>query len=555
MFSAEASKDADGDSLMFTWLPGDGRVFDGPQPARQGWAYDDDGAFVVSVIVTDSKGARDTAQTALTVVNVPPMVTVTSAPSQQAVNIPAQFRFTVMDSGYRDMHTMKVEWGDGTSDSTALDSMQISDSLMHTFHRTGSYQLKVIARDDDGGVTTIQAAHPVLVIDPNARKTVAGYESLDLGTLGGNSARPLDFNDYGKIVGSSLTASGQTHAFLWDNGAMGDLGTMGKEGSEAQRINNAGHIAGVVWSTHNDDCNHDYTAAIWRNGTGTVLDSRAAVGKPVRATGINEAGDITWSACGHEDYYAWLLSDNRWQRVGGLYSPLSASYANSMNEHGQIVGMGDAVYTGESPGAYPHAFLWEVGTTHDLGQLEYRPCPSNPAIDCGYSVAVNINESGQIVGTSTAADGSIHVVMWEGGSVHDLWAAPPQAYPWPVLINDVGQVAWSTGGESIFWSQGKLYALGSLGGGSTSVVDMNEAGAIAGTSKTANGEQHAFVWTRENGMVDLGTGPYGFNTAWVIGISFNGDVAGYTAQCVAPTPGYWCGSPDQVRAVLWRRGP
>src|SRR5256885_1045274 len=83
----------------------------------------------------------------------PPPLTVTSAPSQQAVNIPAQFRFTVTDSGFRDMHTMKVEWGDGTSDSTALDSMQISDSLIHAYHRTGSYQLKMIARDDDGGVT------------------------------------------------------------------------------------------------------------------------------------------------------------------------------------------------------------------------------------------------------------------------------------------------------------------------------------------------------------------------------------------------------------------
>lgn len=37
------------------------------------------------------------------------------------------------------------------------------------------------------------------------------------------------------------------------------------------------------------------------------------------------------------------------------------------------------------------------------------------------------------------------------------------------------------------------------------VVDMNEAGTVVGTSMTVSGEQHAFVWTRAQGMVDLGT--------------------------------------------------
>ena len=96
------------------------------------------------------------------------------------------------------------------------------------------------------------------------------------------------------------------------------------------------------------------------------------------------------------------------------------------------------------------------------------------------------------------------------------------------------------------------HPLGSLGGGSTVVVDMNEAGTVVGTSKTVSGEQHAFVWTQARGMIDLGTGPHGFSAAWVVGISFYGDIVGYTAPCeLLP---YWdtCSNPTQPRAIMWR---
>jgi probable HAF family extracellular repeat protein len=263
---------------------------------------------------------------------------------------------------------------------------------------------------------------------------------------------------------------------------------------------------------------------------------------------MDESGNIAWWACGHEDPWAWLSQGNSWTALGGLRGGGGHSWVNSMNEHLQIVGTSGAVYTGESPWPYDHAFIWDNGAMQDLGQLGVKPCRTYPDRNCSYANALSINESGQVTGYSTAADGSVHAVLWENGKVRDLWKPTgSDPYPWRGVINDAGQVAGSSSGEAFVWSDGQLYALGSLGGGGTQVVDMNEAGAVAGTSHTTLGEQHVFVWTKERGMIDLGTGPHGFNTAWVVGISFDGDIAGYTAQCALS-----CRYSEDVRAVMWR---
>jgi probable HAF family extracellular repeat protein len=69
----------------------------------------------------------------------------------------------------------------------------------------------------------------------------------DLGTLGGTESRAYGINDRGEVVGESLTASGETHAFLWRDGAMIDLGTILGERvqSYAVAINNRGQVVGV----------------------------------------------------------------------------------------------------------------------------------------------------------------------------------------------------------------------------------------------------------------------------------------------------------------------
>ena len=69
---------------------------------------------------------------------------------------------------------------------------------------------------------------------------------IDLGTLGGSTSQAESVNSLGHVVGRSLTAGGQTHAFLWTpTGGMIDLGTVaGTTYSAASDINDAGVVVG-----------------------------------------------------------------------------------------------------------------------------------------------------------------------------------------------------------------------------------------------------------------------------------------------------------------------
>jgi probable HAF family extracellular repeat protein len=66
-----------------------------------------------------------------------------------------------------------------------------------------------------------------------------------LGSLGGTEVEPYFINDLGQVVGTATLASGSSHAFLWQNGTMTDLGTLpGGSTSTAVDVNDSGMIVG-----------------------------------------------------------------------------------------------------------------------------------------------------------------------------------------------------------------------------------------------------------------------------------------------------------------------
>lgn len=138
---------------------------------------------------------------------------------------------------------------------------------------------------------------------PSSLAIPADGEPLDLGTLGGNHAQALDLNDRGQVVGLSATIPGQDsaplRAFLWEDGQMQDLGTLGNN-SIARGINNLGMVVGSSAASGEEH------AFVWYRGH--MLDLGTLGGNLSRANAVNERGQIVGfsrAADGNEYTVIW----------------------------------------------------------------------------------------------------------------------------------------------------------------------------------------------------------------------------------------------------------
>jgi probable HAF family extracellular repeat protein len=76
-------------------------------------------------------------------------------------------------------------------------------------------------------------AIPGLLGALSLRAAAQTYDVVDLGTLGGSSSAAYGINASGQITGYGATKTG-SQAFLYQNGAMSSLGTLGGEYSLGQ---------------------------------------------------------------------------------------------------------------------------------------------------------------------------------------------------------------------------------------------------------------------------------------------------------------------------------
>src|SRR5262245_53360001 len=233
---------------------------------------------------------------------------------------------------------------------------------------------------------------------------------IDLGTLGGNVSSATGINDLGQVVGTSFLPDGATrHAFLVNpqggvwfqdsdldgrNDFMIDLGVLnGSFYSEATDVNNAGQVVGES----------DGHAFLWDAANG-MTDLGTPLGfTQSSAAGINEAGQVTGTASYYDPLSGSHSSAFLWDAANGM-TVLGAgpTYPNSqaaaLNDAGQLVGYQFAAQIDP-------AFLWTpdspnglTGSFTDLGML-----PGDT-----YSNATAINNTGQVVGTSTLVE-SVYV--------------------------------------------------------------------------------------------------------------------------------------------------
>ena len=310
---------------------------------------------------------------------------------------------------------------------------------------------------------------------PQERAVLWRYgQVIDLGTLeGGYESGANAVNSRGEVVGwalntvpdpNSLAFSGaeynfympvypyQMRAFLWRDGVMTDLGTLGT-GSDAwaQAINDNGQIAGISYT--NTTVNKVPTGCgfegaliptedpfFWENGKMTDMGGLGGTcGQPLFISNSGQvvgASDLPGDLASHPFLWTKAKGMKDLGTLGGNFGT-----AERINDHGVVVG--GSTLPGD---AQMDAFLWD-GTIHDLGALD----------GCSYAFAINAQR--QVVGNWGGPQCAEGAFLWEdGGPMVDL--------------------------STLLSSASDLVLL---------VVSNNDRGEIAGVGTDANGNGHAIV--------------------------------------------------------------
>jgi probable HAF family extracellular repeat protein len=276
-----------------------------------------------------------------------------------------------------------------------------------------------------------------------------------LGTLGGSSGQALAINSSGQIVGSSeISGDSATHATLWNNGAVTDLGTLGGTNSRANGINDQGQIVGVSdILCPPANCGMGTTAEYGFIDSGGVMTELPLTDSGSGATGINSAGQIAGyneeSAYVPSDAILWSTSTSAPVVLVGIMGPSYVLHpVVAINNAGQVV----TTATGFNLSAV-QAALWSNGTVTNLGALLPAGCPPGLGLNCPTG-ALGINNSGQIVGygsTWQLFQASIAYFnfagLWSGGHFFDLNSlVDPTSLPasstltYAFGINDGGEI-------------------------------------------------------------------------------------------------------------------
>lgn len=313
------------------------------------------------------------------------------------------------------------------------------------------------------------------------------YEIFKLPPLGGLSNRGSSLNDLGWVAGHSDSVSGARRAVVWRNGALTDLGTLGGRNAAVQwdGQNDLGMIVGISQTAIPDTLGETWSCSafipftgttclgfVWENGVMTPLPTLG--GDNGFATGVNNAGQVVgWAETRVHDptckstqvlqfrAVMWEPKLGRHQELRPLRGD-STSAATAINENGQVVGISGECDVAVGRFSARHAVLWENGTVTELPNLGGQSWHTPNAINERGDVVGFSNPPGDVGGAFIA-----HAFLWTGGKrAEDLGTLEGDATSQARGINEwrqvVGVSSGPGGSRAFLWQHGRMHDLNSL---------------------------------------------------------------------------------------------
>jgi probable HAF family extracellular repeat protein len=322
----------------------------------------------------------------------------------------------------------------------------------------------------------------------NTRSTAApAYSVKDLG----QGFTPIAINARDQIVGNEATSDGEA-AFLLD----GDVSTpiLSPDGQKVwvHAINNLGQVVGASIDAVGND--HAFVWDLksgWRNLEPTGIAYSFAYG-------VNDSGVVVGqlnseAAMWQTDGQIIHLGD-----LGGQYG-----YALAVNSAGDVVGMSAL----DPAGLKQHAFIWHQGAMQDLDVTDAIPQGHQE-----YAGANGINDRGQVVGSGEVINNTTRLGPF-GPTYGFVWTETNGLQSFVqdiniVGINDAGQAVGeltkngSPTWNAMLYQSGVIYNLNDLIGPETGVrimeaMGINDTGQIIawGHASPDDPDMHGYLLT------------------------------------------------------------
>jgi len=351
------------------------------------------------------------------------------------------------------------------------------------------------------------------------------YTITDLGTLeGGTFSQPFFINRYGLVSGSSSLPDGNQHATLWLEKLKVDIGAPGFGGPNSIAFgNNEGfQSAGEAETSTPDPNDEDFCGFgthliclpfLWQDGEMIQLPTLG--GNNGVAMAISNRGEVAGFAesstpdAGCPAPQVLHFKPVVWEKgvihklptVGGDQDGV----AQQINDDGKVVGGSGTCATFNPNFLYNlvpvHALLWEKGKAIDLGNL------GGKTGQAGGNIAYDVNNQGQVVGNSDlAGDTTFHAFLWTRRTgMQDLGTLSGDVASVSISINDGSSIVGASldakfNPRAFLWEKGLMTDLNTRIAGHSPLYlltgcSINFRGEITGLGMTSTGEIHTYLAT------------------------------------------------------------